>query len=242
MSKSRPTYQELEKRLAAAEPIVEALKHHEVDAVVGKEKIAFLLVREVGDALLNSEAGFRAMFELPGVGMAQADTPSFRFTRVNQKFCEIAGYSAEELLTKIYVGFTHPQDRHRDMKVLMRVLRGKTDSWSTEKRLVRKDGSVIWVGVNGAALRDETGRAVRIVAMITDITARKQAEQVLRDRAAQLRRLAAELAVAEHSARRRIARILHDHIEELLCGVERRMTPLGQAEEQAGRMAGEGWF
>lgn len=235
MNKSRPTYRELEKRLAAAEPIVEALKRHEVDAVVGKQKIAFLLVREVGEALLNSEAGFRAMFELPGAGMVQADTPSFRFTRVNQKFCEIAGYSAEELLTKTYVGFTHPHDRQRDMKVLMRVLRGKTDSWSTEKRLVRKDGSVIWVGVNGAALRDETGRAVRIMAMITDITARKQAERVLRDQSEQLRQLASELTLAEHSARRRIARILHDHLEELLCGVKRRMAPLGQAEEKAVR-------
>ena len=185
MSKTRPTYQELEKRLAAAEPIVEALKHHEVDAVVGEEKIAFLLVREVGEALLNSEAGFRAMFELPGIGMAQADTPAFRFTRVNQKFCEIAGYSAEELLTKTYIGLTHPQDRQRDMKGLTRVLRAKTDSWSIEKRCVRKDGSVIWVGVNGAALRDDTGRAVRIMAMISDITARKQAEQEQRDRSAE---------------------------------------------------------
>jgi len=235
MNKSRPTYQELEKRLAAAEPIVEALKHHEVDAVVGEAKIAFLLVREVGEALLNSEAGFRAMFELSGIGMVQADTPALRLTRVNQKFCEIAGYSAGELLTKTYIGLTHPQDRQRDMKVLVRVLRGKTDSWSTEKRLVRKDGSVIWVGVNGAALRDQTGRAVRIVAMIADITARKQAEQVLRDRTEQLRRLAAELTLAEHSARRRIARILHDHLEELLCGAERRMAPLGQVEEKVVR-------
>ena len=166
MSKSKPTYQQLEKRLAEAEPIVEALKHHEVDAVVGEGKIAFLLLREVEEALLESEAGFRAMFELSGVGMVQADAPAFRFTRVNQKFCEITGYSAEELLTKTYIGLTHPEDRQRDMKGLARVLRGKTDSWSIEKRCVRKDGSVIWVGVNGAALRDEAGRAVRIMAMI----------------------------------------------------------------------------
>ena len=78
MSKSRPTYQELEKRLAAAEPIVDALQHHEVDAVVGAEKIAFLLLREVREELVNSEAGFRAMFELSGVGMLQADSPAFR--------------------------------------------------------------------------------------------------------------------------------------------------------------------
>ena len=168
MSKSRPTYQELEKRLAAAEPIVDALKHHEVDAVVGAEKIAFLLLREVREELVNSEAGFRAMFELSGVGMLQADSPAFRFTRVNQKFCEIAGYSAEELLTKTYIGLTHPQDRQRDMDALAKVLQAKTNSWSIDKRCVRKNGSVISVRVDGAALRDVAGRVVRILAMISD--------------------------------------------------------------------------
>ena len=116
MSKTKPTYQELEKRLAVAESIVKALKNHEVDAVVGEEKIAFLLLREVEEALRISDAGFRAMFELSGVGMIQADAPGFRFTRVNQKFCEIAGYSAEELLAKTYIGLTHPEDRQRDMR------------------------------------------------------------------------------------------------------------------------------
>jgi len=169
MSKSRPTYQELEKRLAAAEPIVDALKHHEVDAVVGAEKIAFLLLREVREELVNSEAGFRAMFELSGVGMLQADSPAFRFTRVNQKFCEIAGYSAEELLTKTYIGLTHPQDRQRDMDALAKVLQAKTNSWSIDKRCVRKNGSVISVRVDGAALRDVAGRVVRILAMISDL-------------------------------------------------------------------------
>jgi PAS domain S-box-containing protein len=181
MSKTRPTYQELEKRLSVAEPIVEALKNHEVDAVVGEEKIAFLLLQEVEKALRISDAGFRAMFKLPGVGMVQADTPDFRFTRVNQKFCEIAGYSAKELLTKTFIGLTHPQDRRRDMSELARMLRGKADSWFIEKRCVRKDGSIVLVSVNGAILRDDTGRAVRILAMISDLTASKQAEQDRRD-------------------------------------------------------------
>ena len=181
MSKSKPTYQELEKRLAAAESIVKVLRNHEVDAVVGEEKIAVLLLREVEETLQISDAGFRALFELPGIGMVQADTPAFRFTRVNPKFCEIAGYSAEELLTKTYIGLTHPQDRRRDMSELTRVLRGKADSWSIEKRCVRKDRSVVWVGVNGAVLRDDAGRAIRILAMISDLTASKQAEQELHD-------------------------------------------------------------
>ncbi|MGO9107857.1 MAG: PAS domain S-box protein [Thermoguttaceae bacterium] len=177
MSKTKPTYQELEKRLAVAESIVKALKNHEVDAVVGEEKIAFLLVREVEEALRISDAGFRAMFQLSGVGMIQADAPGFRFTKVNEKFCEIVGYSAEELMSKSYIGLTHPEDLRRDMTELARILRNKADSWSIEKRCIRKDGSLIWVGVHGAVLRDDTGRAVRIVAMISDIAASKQAEQ-----------------------------------------------------------------
>jgi PAS domain S-box-containing protein len=177
MSKAKPTYQELEKRLAVAESIVKALKNHEVDAVVGEEKIAFLLVREVEEAWRISDAGFRAMFQLSGVGMIQADAPGFRFTKVNEKFCEIVGYSAEELMSKSYIGLTHPEDLRRDMTELARILRNKADSWSIEKRCVRKDGGLIWVGVHGAVLRDDTGRAVRIVAMISDLTASKQAEQ-----------------------------------------------------------------
>jgi PAS domain S-box-containing protein len=177
MRRIKPTYQELEERLAVAESVVNALKNDEVDAVVGEKSITFLLLREVEEALRISDAGFRAMFELSGVGMVQADTPGFRFTRVNKKFCEIAGYSAEELLAETYIGLTHPLDRQRDMSELARVLRGKADSWSIEKRCVRKDGSAVWVGVNGAVLRDDTGRAIRILAMISDLTASKKARE-----------------------------------------------------------------
>ena len=222
--------------MAVAEPIVEALKHHEVDAVVGQDKIAFLLLQEVGEALQNSDAAFRAMFELSGVGMFQADTPALRFTCVNQKFCEITGYSAAELLTQTWIGLTHPQDRRRDLNGLARVIRGKTDSWSIEKRCIRKDASVIWVEVKGAALREDTG-AVRIMAMISDITARKQAEQTLRHRSAQLRKLAAALTLAQHRERQRIARILHDHIEKLLVGAKGRKPPSKPAHEKTVRQA-----
>ena len=202
MNPTHPTYQELEKRLAAAEPIIEALKHHEVDAVVGKEKIAVLLLREVGEELHNSDAGFRALFDLSGVGMVQADPPALRFTKVNQKFCEITGYSAAELLTKNYLELTHPLDRPRGMRELAQVLRGHADSWSLEKRCLRKDGTVIWIAVHGAALRDAAGRTIRILAMISDITPHKRAQEAQRRQAAKLRRLAAELARLKNTVKK----------------------------------------
>src|ERR1043165_2900582 len=133
MSKSKPTYQQLDKRLAAVEPVIEALRIHEVDAVVGEGKIAFLLLRKVEEAWLESNGECSAIFNLGGIGMIQADTPSLRFTRVNAKFCEITGYSAEELLTKTYIDLTHPQDHKRVIKTISRVIRGETDSWSKEK-------------------------------------------------------------------------------------------------------------
>ena len=209
MSKTRPTYQELEKRLEAAEAVVKALKNHEVDAVVGENTIAFLLLREVEEALRISDAGFRAMFDLSGIGMIQADAPGFRFSRVNRKFCEIVGYSAEELLSKTYIGLTHPEDRRRDMTELARILRGAADSWSIEKKYVRKDGSLILVGVHGAVLRDDSGRAVRIMAMISDLTASKQSEQELCDagssvkKSKPMRRKKATLKKARESAGRK---------------------------------------
>lgn len=175
MKKSKPSYQELLQRLATAESVVEALKHHEVDAVVGEKKLAFLLLREVTETLQDSEAGFRALFELPGVGMFQADSPAFRFTRANRKFCELMGYSAEELLTKTYIGLTHPQDFKRDMSGLTQVLCGDADSWSIAKHCIRKDGSAVSVEVHAAVLRDEIGRAARIVGMIIPAAPRKSA-------------------------------------------------------------------
>jgi PAS domain S-box-containing protein len=180
VSKRKPTYSQLEKRLADAEAVVEALRHHEVDAIVGEGKVAFLLVRDVADALRKSEEAFQALFELPGIGMAQADSPAFRFTRVNRKFCEITGYSAGELLTRTDVALIHPGDRLKALAAIARVIRGEADHWSLEKRYVRKDGRVIRVRLNGTALRDEAGRAVRTVATIAELPACKQVKRAIR--------------------------------------------------------------
>jgi PAS domain S-box-containing protein len=234
MRKTKPTYQQLEKRLAAAEPIIEVLKRQEVDAVVGEEKIAFLLLRKVEEAWRESSEELSAMFNLDGIGMIQADAPAFRFTRVNPKFCEIAGYSAEELLTKTYIGHTHPQDRNQDLKEVARVIRGKTDSWSIEKRFVRKDGHAVWVGVHGFALRDHAGRTVRIMAMIEDVTARKQAESGQRDAQAslkkQLQERTAEMSQMLRSLRSQVAK--RKPADQVLRAIrefiDRSLGPLGE--------------
>ncbi|MDQ4126619.1 MAG: PAS domain S-box protein [Actinomycetota bacterium] len=130
-------------------------------------------------ALRASEEEHRAIFELAGVGKAQSDPQTGRLLRVNPKFCEITGYSAEELRGMTFLEITHPEDREVDFDRFRRMVRGEGD-YSVEKRYIRKDGHVAWVSVNATVVRDEGGRPVRTASTIQDITERKRAEEDLR--------------------------------------------------------------
>ncbi len=128
----------------------------------------------------ESEEQYRAIFELAGVGAAQADPATGRLLRVNPKMCEITGYSEEELLGMTFPEITHPDDREEDFEGFRRMMRGETPAHSIEKRYVRKDGRVVWTSVNATVTRDEAGRPLRTVAVIQDITDRKRTEEELR--------------------------------------------------------------
>jgi diguanylate cyclase (GGDEF)-like protein/PAS domain S-box-containing protein len=137
--------------------------------------------RQVEAALRESEQEFRTLFELSTVGVAEAQPTSGRFVRVNQTFCQIVGYLAEELLCKTFVEITHPDDRERDQENFSQALERGGMGWSIEKRYRHKTGRVVWVQVSGTILRDTTGRPYRTLASILDITERQQAEQALRE-------------------------------------------------------------
>ncbi|HEY0590197.1 MAG TPA: PAS domain S-box protein, partial [Thermoanaerobaculia bacterium] len=137
--------------------------------------------RETEEKLRRSEEEFRAIFELAGSGKAQADVPSGRFMRVNRRFCAMTGYSEEELLGMTFVDLTHPDDREADVARVDLVWRGIDTRWESEKRYVRKDGSIIWVLVTGTLIRFGDGEKAYTIATIQDITDRKLAEQALKD-------------------------------------------------------------
>jgi PAS domain S-box-containing protein len=130
-------------------------------------------------SLRESEEQFRAMFELAAVGMAQVDPRTGRMLRVNETLCAITGYSADELLGRTFSEITHQDDRERDWETFQRAVRGETPDHRSEKRYVRKDGTVVWVHVNATILRNAAGQPVRTVAVIEDVTDRKRAEEKL---------------------------------------------------------------
>jgi PAS domain S-box-containing protein len=135
---------------------------------------------ESAAALWESEEQFRAFFELAAMGATQADMETGRFIRVNDRYCEITGYSRAELLSTTFVNLTHPDDRRADWEKFQRMVRGETREYDIEKRYFCKDGKLIWVHVTAAAVRDARGKPLRSVALIHDITERKRAEAALR--------------------------------------------------------------
>jgi two-component system sensor histidine kinase UhpB len=119
-----------------------------------------------------------AMFERAPHGIAMTDL-SGRFVRANPAFLRLLGYSERELLQKTIHDVTHPEDRGENLFEDM--VAGLRDQVDFEKRYLRKDGRVIWVRNTVAKVPGEHGEPGYVVAMVEDITVRRDAEAQLRD-------------------------------------------------------------
>lgn len=139
-------------------------------------------------ALEKIEGKFRAFFNISIVGTAQLDLNG-RFIEVNDRLCQITGYSREELLEMTPLDLKCPDNRQHDNEILTAYLQGLTGDYHEEKRYVRKDGSIIWVQIAAALVPDGQGKPLRSMAIIQDITDRKKAEGALRESEEKFRRL-----------------------------------------------------
>jgi len=148
--------------------------------------IAILLVNrgrriKVEKALRASEEQFKSIFEVASIGIAQADSKTGQWLRVNQKMCAITGYSSGEMLAMRIPEITHPDDRGRDWEAFQSVVSGKLKNCQLEKRYIRKDGKTVWVNVNMTVINDLTGQPIRTIATIEDITERKLVEEAKKE-------------------------------------------------------------
>ncbi|HYG32584.1 MAG TPA: PAS domain S-box protein, partial [Methylophilaceae bacterium] len=106
---------------------------------------------QVEAALRESELRFRTLFDLSSVGAMQCDAEDGRFIQVNRKYCEITGYSEAELRNMTRRDVTHPDDRAMQESRSTKLLSGEISEYTTQKRLVRKDGSTRWVDITCTA-------------------------------------------------------------------------------------------
>jgi PAS domain S-box-containing protein len=129
----------------------------------------------VEEALRESEARFRTVFESAAIAMARTDLNG-RLVETNRAFQQMLGYSAKELRDKAFADFTHPDDLGDNVRLRQEMVEGKRDNIQIEKRCYRKDGSLIWVMVTASLVRGASGEPLFSIAMLQDITARKEAE------------------------------------------------------------------
>lgn len=138
-------------------------------------------LRAVEQKLSETEERLRAAFDQAAVGIAlrAADPEKSRWLRVNQRFCDMVGYSAAELLSMTSLDMTPPEDREESIGHSRRVVTGQVSGYSRPKRYVRKDGSILWVNLSLSLIRDKEGTPMHVLSVIEDITDRIRTQRKL---------------------------------------------------------------
>ncbi|MFN3649713.1 MAG: PAS domain S-box protein [Armatimonadota bacterium] len=136
------------------------------------------VLKETEDALRESEARFRAAMERAPIGMALVGLDGL-YLKVNHALCELTGYSEAELTRMTFQSITHPEDLERDTERLEQLLSGVIRTYETEKRYLRRDGSLLWILLTTTLVRGDDGAPLYFVSQMLDITERKRSTETL---------------------------------------------------------------
>ncbi|MFL5813734.1 MAG: PAS domain S-box protein [Bdellovibrionia bacterium] len=131
-------------------------------------------------ALRQSEELHRQTFEQAAVGMAHLALDG-KWLRVNSKLCEIVGYTREELSQLTFQDITHPKDLNKDLGFVERLLNHELPYYQIEKRYFRKDESIVWVELTVSLVENIDGKPDYFIAVVVDISERKQVEVALQE-------------------------------------------------------------
>ncbi len=130
-------------------------------------------------SLLESEARFRAAFNQAAVGICHT-TPQGKFVLVNKKLCQILAFSEADLLGKNMDDIIYPPDREKSRHLIGQLFDTKDASVKLEMRLLRRDGVSIWAQATLSVAWSAEGSVSTMMAVIEDISDRKQLEYMLR--------------------------------------------------------------
>lgn len=132
--------------------------------------------KQAEEALRASEARFRSVFDHAATGIAISDCAG-RLVQCNAAYCNLTGYSQSELATMELSALILPEDREQERDFIRGLLDGGIPSYEIENRYRHRDGRPIWMRKHVSTLRDPSGEPTHLIALVTDMTDRKQIEE-----------------------------------------------------------------
>ncbi len=130
------------------------------------------------EALRRSETRFRTIFQGSAIGITVADING-RILEANPAFLRMTGYSWEELKDVSKLDLTHPEDRDEERELVENLIWGQGGRNQTDKRYIRKDGSIFWGRLTVSVMQETDDEDRFIISMVEDISERKKARMEL---------------------------------------------------------------
>ncbi|MEG4443929.1 PAS domain S-box protein [Microcoleus sp. AT9_B5] len=127
-------------------------------------------------ALQKSEEKFRNLFDDAPIALGLARVRDFRTIEVNEAHRQMLGYSDSELAAMTFTELTHPEDLQADVEQLKQLVCGNISRFQREKRLIKKNGELMWANLTVTLIRDREGIPLYTMQAIEDISYRKRAE------------------------------------------------------------------
>ncbi len=173
--------QSLQEQLALAQHRCEAL---ELALQQRQEELTHAqTLQETAAASQNGAELYKTIFEKAPIGMVLISWERQGFLQVNPTFCTLLGYSESELATLTFGEITHPEDWENDGEFLLQMdERPEISSYQTEKRLIRKNGEILWVHLCISVLEDSQGNPLYLLGTIQDDSDRLRTQRALQER------------------------------------------------------------
>ncbi|MEG4966304.1 PAS domain S-box protein [Microcoleus sp. B6-A1] len=130
-------------------------------------------------ALQKSEEKFRNLFDDAPIALGLASVRDYRTIKVNEAHRQMLGYSDSELATMTFTELTHPEDVQADVEQVKQLVEGNISRFQMEKRLIKKNGELMWANLTVTLIRDREAIPLYSMAAIEDISDRKRAEMEL---------------------------------------------------------------
>lgn len=138
-----------------------------------------ILLKKQAEKLLKNEIKFKSVFDQAAVGITYVDTVTGQLLEANKKYCDLLGYTEQEIKQKTIQDIVHPDDLEESISNFKKLKAGIIREYSTERRHVTKSGDTIWIRLTISPLWEANSSPTKHIAIAEDVTERKLAEEAI---------------------------------------------------------------